>query len=102
MTKLKKIRLSLGMTQSDLAEKVNCPVQNISALETGQRKFVQLTLRRALRFADALGIEDIRELVDDEEIDNKDDKNLEKIKKKINTLEKDLEKAHKEYESYQS
>ena len=95
MTKLKEIRLSRGMTQSDLAEKVNCPIQNISAIETGQRKFVQLTLRRALRFADALGIEDIRELVDDEETDDRDDKKLEKIKARINALEKDLEKAQK-------
>ena len=49
---LKTLRLSAGLTQVELADKVEISKQSLSLLEAGKR---QLSLERASEMADALG-----------------------------------------------
>ena len=50
------------MTQQQLAEKTGWKVMYLSNLETGRRSLGGISLRNAIKLAEALGLEDIREL----------------------------------------
>lgn len=63
-TKLKKVRLSKGITQAELAEEIGSPVRNISKYEQGREDTVDSTsISRLLRICLALDckMEDILE-----------------------------------------
>ena len=67
MTKLKKLRMERHLTQNELAKKTGITPSNISRLESGSKKIGQVALATAVRLGDALGVTDLRELIDEED-----------------------------------
>ena len=61
---LRDLRIARGMTQRQLAEKVGLYAGRISDYETGMYDPENMTLALAIRYADALGVRDLRKLVE--------------------------------------
>ena len=66
MTKLSEYRKAKGMTQAGLAKASGVPLRAIQKYEGGECEPENMTLGRAVRLADALGIEP-RDLRDERE-----------------------------------
>lgn len=57
------LRNRAGMTQAQLAEACEKHVMYVSKLECGKRDLAGISLSNAIAIADALGLEDVRELL---------------------------------------
>ncbi len=57
MNRLRMLRLTAGMTQQQLAEKIGAPYRTIQKYESGELKIENMTLGKAVKIADALGVE---------------------------------------------
>lgn len=62
---LAELRRSRSLTQRGLAERSGVSHVTIADYERGERKPVNMTLRNAIRLADALKVRDLRKLLDD-------------------------------------
>lgn len=62
---LKALRLKRGLTQKQLADKIEQPFQYVSKLETGERHIDNVSLGIAIKIADVLKVKDLRKLLDD-------------------------------------
>ena len=63
MTNLANLRRKAGLTQKQLAAIVGVPQQWVSRIEHGGAKIENITLSKAMKLADALGV-DVRELLE--------------------------------------
>ncbi len=63
MKKLQKMRLSAGLSQSQLAQKAGVSVRTLQDYEQGHTDFMGASIRRALKLAQALGCR-IEDLID--------------------------------------
>lgn len=63
MNKIKEMRVAAGLTQKALAEKSGVNIRIIQKYETGEYGTKNMTVDTAIRICDALGIDDIRDLV---------------------------------------
>jgi len=67
-------RLRAGLTQQQLAERTGWTVMHISDLETSRKSLGEISLRNAIKLAEALELDDIRELTrGDREIEEDED-----------------------------
>lgn len=66
VNQLAYLRTRAGMTQAELARRSGRAIMHISKLENGYRKITNISLGTAISLADALGIQDLRELVGNE------------------------------------
>lgn len=57
------LRAKAGLTQAQLAQKTGKHVMYISKLERGDRQISGISLETAIAIADALGVDDLRELL---------------------------------------
>lgn len=57
------LRTKAGLTQAQLAQKTGKHVMYISKLERGDRHISGISLETAIALADALGVDDLRELM---------------------------------------
>lgn len=62
---LAELRKSKNLTQRELAERAGISNVTIANYERGERDTRNMTLRNAIRLADALKIRDLRKLLDD-------------------------------------
>ena len=62
---LAELRKSKNLTQRELAERAGISNVTIANYERGDRDTSNMTLRNAIRIADALKVRDLRKLVDD-------------------------------------
>ena len=62
---LAELRKSKNLTQRELAERAGISHVTIANYERGDRDTSNMTLRNAIRIADALKVRDLRKLVDD-------------------------------------
>lgn len=62
--KLRRARERAGLTQKQLAERINLPRTSITNIESGRQR---IALHQLIQFADALGIEPL-ELLPEEEL----------------------------------
>lgn len=60
------LRTRAGLTQQQLASKIGATVPYISKFETGDRTINNVRLSSAVAIADALGLDDVRELMEPE------------------------------------
>ena len=65
MMSLRSLRKRAGLSQRELSKRADYPQPNICNLETGSMDISQMSLRNAIRLADALGVVDLRQLLDD-------------------------------------
>ena len=63
-TKLQAVRLSKGLTQADIVKRTGITQSAISQFETGIRNFTNARVDTVVKIADALGVTDVRELLD--------------------------------------
>ena len=63
-TKLQAVRLSKCLTQADIVKRTRITQSAISQFETGIRKFTNARVDTVVKIADALGVTDVRELLD--------------------------------------
>lgn len=63
--RLAELRRNAGLTQAALAKMSGVNTIYISQIETGFRAVGGISLRRALKLADALGVENLRDLLPD-------------------------------------
>lgn len=68
-TKLQAVRLSKGLTQADIVKRTGITQSAISQFETGIRNFTNARVDTVVKIADALGVTDVRELLDGTETD---------------------------------
>ena len=57
MNRLRELRLRAGLTQQQLAGKIGAPYRTIQKYESGELKIENMTLGKAAKIADALGVE---------------------------------------------
>lgn len=62
---LAELRKSKNLTQRELAERAGVSNVTIANYERGDRDTGNMTLRNAIRIADALKVRDLRKLLDD-------------------------------------
>jgi transcriptional regulator with XRE-family HTH domain len=62
---LAELRKSKNLTQRELAERAGISNVTIANYERGDRDTGNMTLRNAIRIADALKVRDLRKLLDD-------------------------------------
>ena len=65
MNRLAKLRKSRNLNQMALAEKSGINLRQIQKIEANESKMENLTLKTAVALAEALQIEDLRELLKD-------------------------------------
>jgi transcriptional regulator with XRE-family HTH domain len=63
---LKELRKNRGMSQGKLAEATGISARRISSWERGERSINRASLALCVKLADALGVDDLRELMDDD------------------------------------
>ena len=63
-TKLQAVRLSKCLTQADIVKRTGITQSAISQFETGIRNFTNARVDTVVKIADALGVTDVRELLD--------------------------------------
>lgn len=63
-TKLQAVRLSKGLTQADIVKRTGITQSTISQFEAGIRNFTNARVDTVVKIADALGVTDVRELLD--------------------------------------
>ena len=63
-TKLQAVRLSKGLTQADIVKRTGITQSAISQFETGIRNFTNARVDTVVKIADALGVTDVRGLLD--------------------------------------
>ena len=63
-TKLQAVRLSKGLTQADIVKRTGITQSTVSQFETGIRNFTNARVDTVVKIADALGVTDVRELLD--------------------------------------
>ena len=63
--RLAELRRDAGLTQAELARRCDAHVMYISKLETGRADLSGIALIRAIQIADALGIDNPRDLLPD-------------------------------------
>ena len=63
-TKLQAVRLSKGLTQADIVKRTGITQSAISQFETGIRNFTNARVDTIVKIADALGVTDVRGLLD--------------------------------------
>lgn len=61
-SKIAHLRFAAGLTQTALADKIGVTFRWVQKLEAGDTKAENITLKKALALADALGV-DVRELI---------------------------------------
>ena len=62
---LKTTREDMGLTQQQLAEKSGVSYSGITKFESGDRALEGATLENAIKIANALGVEDLREMINE-------------------------------------
>lgn len=65
--RLAELRRDAGLTQAALAKMSGISTIYISQIETGVKDIGGIALRRAVRMADALGLQDLRVLLGEDE-----------------------------------
>ena len=63
-TKLQAVRLSKGLTQADIVKRTGITQSAISQFEAGIRNFTNARVDTVVKIADALGVTDVRGLLD--------------------------------------
>ena len=63
-TKLQAVRLSKGLTQADIVKRTGITQSTVSQFEAGIRNFTNARVDTVVKIADALGVTDVRELLE--------------------------------------
>lgn len=65
MAKLRELRTANKMTQKQLADASGVNSRQIQRIENSECDMANVTLGNAVKLADALGVDDVRDLMDD-------------------------------------
>jgi len=60
---IKKLRIESGMTQRELSEKAGINIRHLQKFESGERDIANASLSICIKIADALEIDNLRDLV---------------------------------------
>lgn len=63
---LRELRKNRGMSQEKLSKATGITARRISSWETGERSINRASLALCVKIADALDVDDLRELMDDD------------------------------------
>ncbi|WP_041669090.1 helix-turn-helix domain-containing protein [Acetobacterium woodii] len=61
--KIKQLRITSGLTQRELSERAGINIRQIQKYEVGDPEIGKVSLKISVALADALGVKDLRELL---------------------------------------